>query len=241
MPARSADADPPGEGVMRIRVFIVAGAVVVLVAILAVFGRSLWHPLYLRVVGRETVASQVARIDAARKAEIESLFTEWPPRSLTIIAFKRERICELWEPGRRVAAFPILAASGGPGPKLRAGDRQVPEGVYDLESLNPNSAFHLALRVGYPNASDRAQAVRDGRDDPGGDIMIHGGSSSIGCIAIGDPGIEVVFKAAAAATATRILIAPQRLAPRDPHPAWVADIYRGLYAAISATAKSSRE
>ena len=72
----------------------------------------------------------------------------------------------------RLARYPIRAASGALGPKLREGDRQVPEGVYDIESLNPNSRFHVALRVGYPNAFDRQMAGREGRTALGGDIMI---------------------------------------------------------------------
>ena len=59
------------------------------------------------------------------------------------------------------APSPVLGASGGLGPKLREGDRQVPEGVYSIVYLNPNSVAHLSLALGYPNAFDRAHA--DGR------------------------------------------------------------------------------
>jgi len=38
----------------------------------------------------------------------------------------------------------------------------VPEGVYAIESLNPNSLFHVSLRLGYPNEFDRAQAAKEG-------------------------------------------------------------------------------
>ncbi|MBA2479759.1 MAG: hypothetical protein H0V44_03775 [Planctomycetes bacterium] len=96
-------------------------------------------------------------------------------------------------PWRLVNAYPILAASGAPGPKLREGDRQVPEGIYAIENLNPNSRYHLALRLDYPNAFDRARAREDGRTELGGDIMIHGQDVSIGCLAIGDRAIEDLF------------------------------------------------
>jgi murein L,D-transpeptidase YafK len=92
-----------------------------------------------------------------------------------------------------VRSYPILAASGRLGPKLRQGDKQVPEGLYRIESLNPNSRFHLALRVDYPNAFDQRQAARDRRSDLGGDIMIHGGAASIGCLAMGDEAAEDLF------------------------------------------------
>ena len=87
----------------------------------------------------------------------------------------------------------MLGASGTAGPKLREGDCQVPEGVYTIDELNPNSRFHLSLRVGYPNVFDRARAKEDGRSGLGGDIMIHGGSSSEGCLAIGDKAVEELF------------------------------------------------
>ena len=72
------------------------------------------------------------------------------------------------------------------------GDKQVPEGFYRIELLNPNSRYHLSLRVNYPNADDIERAREDRRDllNLGGDIMIHGGAESIGCIAIGNPAIE---------------------------------------------------
>ena len=74
---------------------------------------------------------------------------------------------------------------------------QVPEGLYRIESLNPNSLYHLALRVDYPNQFDRAKGRADGREDLGGDIMIHGKSCSIGCLAMGDPAAEELFVLAA--------------------------------------------
>jgi hypothetical protein len=133
--------------------------------------------------------------EAFRKAGVD-----YPPSALELRAFKQEKRIDLIAPDRsgtlvRVESIPILGASGGPGPKLREGDRQVPEGDYRIELLNPNSAFHLSLRVDYPNAVDIARAQRDGRaiDTLGGDIMIHGGTQSIGCLAIGDPAVERLF------------------------------------------------
>jgi len=83
--------------------------------------------------------------------------------------------------------------SGKLGPKLREGDEQIPEGVYKLESLNPNSRFHLSLRVNYPNKFDKKKGKLDKRANLGSDIMIHGKNATIGCIPIGDNNIEEVF------------------------------------------------
>lgn len=94
---------------------------------------------------------------------------------------------------RFLFAYHILAASGTVGPKLREGDEQVPEGIYSISGLNPNSQFHLSLRVDYPNTNDRQQAQLESRTNLGQDIMIHGRAASIGCLALGDEAAEDLF------------------------------------------------
>ena len=168
--------------------------------------RRLFHPLVVRVRGRRTVAELVGEFAAAGervRRQCSSAGIEFPSSRVTLVGLKQERRLEVYAGPvagelRRMAVHPILAASGVLGPKLREGDRQVPEGIYRLESLNPNSRFHAALRVAYPNEFDRRMAGREGRTRLGGDIMIHGGASSVGCLAMGDPGAEDLFVLAAA-------------------------------------------
>lgn len=118
-----------------------------------------------------------------------------------IRAFKEEKVLELWvAQGEKFVLFksyPILAASGKLGPKLRQGDRQVPEGFYFVtpRQMNPQSRFHLSFNIGYPNAYDRAH------DRTGDFIMIHGSDVSIGCLAMGDAAIEEIYTLAHAAFA----------------------------------------
>jgi len=173
----------------------------------------------------------VERFKAARAA--------YPPPQLTLIAYKQERRLEVWAPGEtgwvRVLRYPILAASGERGPKLRAGDYQVPEGVYSLTGLNPSSKYHLSIRVGYPNANDLVWASRDKRSDLGGDIYIHGKDVSRGCIAIGDERIEELFTLLAEAGVARakLIIAPnRRLRDLPSEPTWVAQLYGGVRRAL---------
>ncbi len=157
----------------------------------------------------------------------------YPPKKAVFAAFKDERRLDVFDASgtpRLLRSFKILGASGRAGPKLREGDRQVPEGVYDCTLLNPNSVCHVSLRVDYPNAEDRRMAAAEGRTNLGGDIMIHGGSKSIGCLAIGDDAVEDVFTLAAdiGIENVEIVIAPcdlrVRAAPSVPEgaPAWTA-------------------
>jgi len=122
----------------------------------------------------------------------------YPPGKLVLVGLKKEQLLQVYATNANstmllIRSYPIIAASGGPGPKLQEGDAQVPEGIYRIESLNPNSSYHLALRVNYPNAFDKEMAVADGRTKLGGDIMIHGSNASVGCLAMGDEASEELF------------------------------------------------
>ena len=110
-------------------------------------------------------------------------------------SFKEERILELWmfdpevDHYRHAQTWSIAGMSGGLGPKLEEGDKQSPEGFYQV-SLNqflPSSTNHLAFNVGYPNAFDR----NHGRT--GSFIMVHGKKGSVGCLAMTDAYIEEIY------------------------------------------------
>ncbi|HEX4667119.1 MAG TPA: L,D-transpeptidase family protein [Chthoniobacterales bacterium] len=170
----------------------------------------------------------------------------YPPSRLAFVAIKETQKLEVWaanegEELRFIREYDVLAASGRLGPKLREGDRQVPEGAYRIVLLNPNSRYHLSLRVSYPNEFDLAQAGREGRTEPGTDIMIHGGARSRGCLAVGDEGAEDMF-VVAALTETReipLLISPvdfrvrEFAAPADA-PTWTEELYREIRAKLAA-------
>jgi L,D-transpeptidase-like protein len=155
-----------------------------------------------------TIADRVAQYGPSARARLLPYFAAagvpYPPARFLLLGLKEERELELYAagPGRAFAfirSFAVLGASGGLGPKLREGDRQVPEGVYRIVYLNPNSVAHLSLALDYPNPFDRMHAEEEGRESAtlGGEIMIHGGSDSIGCLAIGDEAAEDLFVLAA--------------------------------------------
>jgi murein L,D-transpeptidase YafK len=145
---------------------------------------------------RHTIEDRVATI-VARKPQLKDV-AKSSGGKLKILVFKNERSVEVHAPGwKEPRIYPMTAFSGTLGPKLREGDGQIPEGIYGIEYLNPNSSYYLSLKVSYPNASDRKRAKADGRTNLGGDIMIHGKAVTIGCVPVGDDAIEDIFYLAA--------------------------------------------
>jgi len=120
----------------------------------------------------------------------------WPPQSMYIRSFKYDRQLEVWVKGNAKESFKLFKAykicmqSGSMGPKRMEGDYQVPEGFYYINEFNPNSNYHLALGINYPNASDKilSDSLR-----PGNAIYIHGNCVSTGCIPISDVPIEELY------------------------------------------------
>ena len=113
---------------------------------------------------------------------------------MLIRSFKKEAEFEIWKmkaDGRYalLKTFPMCRWSGQLGPKTREGDRQVPEGFYNITpaQMNPNSNYYLSFNVGYPNALDKSL----GRQ--GGLIMVHGACSSAGCFSMTDNQIAEIY------------------------------------------------
>lgn len=131
----------------------------------------------------------------------------WPPalapvgeRADEIRVDKSERRMQLLRGGTVIRTYRILLGDAPVGHKRQQGDERTPEGRYRITFRNDKSRFHLSLRVSYPNEADRAQALARGVD-PGGDIMIHGGTPpgygsdwTDGCIALTDREIEEVWR-----------------------------------------------
>jgi murein L,D-transpeptidase YafK len=161
----------------------------------------------------------------------------YPPPRLTLVGLKEEKQLEIWagkSKGKlhKLATYPILAASGTHGPKRYEGDLQVPEGFYAIDILNPQSRFHLSMRVNYPNLEDQVHRTVEPHQ-MGGDIYIHGNRVSIGCLAMGDPAIEEIFTLVALSHPRQryILICPRDLRTQPAPPTndpWVRDLYKRL-------------
>jgi murein L,D-transpeptidase YafK len=113
---------------------------------------------------------------------------------MLIRTYKKEAEFEIWKmrsDGRYalLKTYPMCRWSGQLGPKVKEGDRQVPEGFYAITpgQMNPNSAYYLSFNVGYPNAYDRAHGAT------GGSIMVHGACSSAGCFSMTDQQIAEIY------------------------------------------------
>lgn len=194
---------------------------------------------------------RVAELGAVVEERLAPLFEDagvaYPPKSATLIAFKEEKVLQVYAPDaggvqRFITSYPIVSVSGTPGPKLRMGDLQVPEGLYEVSNLNPNSAFHLALRVNYPNPADRARAAAEKRTNLGGEIMIQGFSESTGSICVDDQTVEDLFVLAAKTNYQKVKVIISPVDFRDTEmdeipdgaPAWTSTVYDSLRSALAA-------
>jgi murein L,D-transpeptidase YafK len=90
-----------------------------------------------------------------------------------VVVYKSERKLVLLSQGKEIRSYKVALGSEPVGPKTRHGDHRTPEGIYTLDSRNPNSHFYKAFHISYPNSKDIATANRLGVS-AGGDIMLHG-------------------------------------------------------------------
>jgi len=196
-----------------------------------------------------SIEDRVEEYGPAARARLLPYFARagvpYPPARFLLLGLKQERELQLYAAGPAqgfafIRSYAVFGASGEIGPKLREGDRQVPEGVYRIVYLNPNSIAHLSLALDYPNPFDRMHAEEDGRESAilGGDIMIHGGAGSVGCLAVGDQPAEDLFVLAAGSDWEHavVLISPvdfrRATLPADYRPPsdWVNPLYSWLRA-----------
>jgi len=175
-----------------------------------------------------------ARSNAERS--IKRLYRErgirYPAAEVYVRVFKTERTMEVWvRPQDRdrfelLKAYRICAMAGGVGPKKRRGDQQVPEGFYNISTFNPASSYHLSLRINYPNQRDEAANFRG--LDLGGDIYIHGGCRSEGCLAMTDEGIDELYWIALTARGMGQQQIPVHIFPARFGPSWDSRPRKGL-------------
>lgn len=126
-----------------------------------------------------------------------------------ILVEKAARKLYLRHDNTTLKEYDIALGSNPTGHKEKEGDGKTPEGTYKISGRNNKSAYHLSLRISYPNEKDIAFAKAHNYS-PGGDIMIHGYPNyapnalfdfihkhhdwTAGCIAVSDKEIEEIWK-----------------------------------------------
>ena len=134
-----------------------------------------------------------------------------------VVVEKQARRLTVLKGGTTLKSYVVALGRNPIGAKQFEGDGRTPEGEYVVSGRKEDSAFHLALRVSYPNATERAAAEAQGRS-PGGDIMIHGLRNGLGflgplhrvydwtegCIAVTNSEIEEIWRAVPDGTVVEI-------------------------------------
>lgn len=123
-----------------------------------------------------------------------------------VLILKSERKIYLKSKDKIIKEYDISLGFSPIGHKVKEGDGKTPEGIYKISGRNPKSAYHLSLRISYPNEKDKNTAKKLGLS-PGGDIMIHGLPNSmpsigkahllsdwtLGCIAVTNDEIKEIW------------------------------------------------
>ncbi len=113
--------------------------------------------------------------------------------------FKAESELEVWiRSGSQFVlldTYPICHWSGTLGPKQSEGDKQTPEGFYEVsrKQLHLIGRHPRSLNLGFPNAVDKSL------HRTGSYILVHGGCSSVGCIAMTNAVVAEIYELAARA------------------------------------------
>ncbi len=122
------------------------------------------------------------------------------PEVTQVQVHKADRKMYLLHNDRVLKSYDIGLGFTPVGHKQYEGDGKTPEGAYFISHKNPDSEYHLSLRISYPNEFDIAFAEATDQP-PGGDIFIHGAPKkrlgrrdwTAGCVALTDREMEVVY------------------------------------------------
>lgn len=153
-------------------------------------GLEFGAPVYLRSFKQADIDWSLSSGGVARQGGTlpEKLGRQWHGGILQVFVMNRQTgKYELFKD------YNICALPGNLGPKRNEGDMRTPEGFYEIKphAFNPNSGYHMAFNVGYPNAFDRAH--RKTAAGVGGAVMVHGECVTVGCLAMGNEQVEEIY------------------------------------------------
>jgi murein L,D-transpeptidase YafK len=121
---------------------------------------------------------------------------------------KSARRLTLLRNGKPLKVYRVALGGEPNGAKEYEGDQRTPEGIYSIDFHKPDSDYHLALHVSYPEQHDIDRAAKEGLS-AGCDLMIHGlpngrgwigrfhrrSDWTAGCVALTDFEIEEIYRA----------------------------------------------
>lgn len=134
-------------------------------------------------------------------------------RADRVVVVKSEGKLYLYKAKHVLASYPVVFGAQPKGHKQQQGDERTPEGRYYLDFKKPDTAYHRAIHISYPNTRDVESARKRGVD-PGGSVMIHGQKNGFawasfitqqfnwthGCIALNNADMDAVWEAIEAGT-----------------------------------------
>src|SRR5882762_4024226 len=109
---------------MMRRIFVLLAAIVLLLGSVYVYAHHVWNPLPAGTM-------------------IDRILVEKSARKLSI--FRGDE---------KLKSYRMALGRNPVGAKEQEGDMKTPEGIYKIDSRNPQSDYHLALHVSYPAAED---------------------------------------------------------------------------------------
>jgi murein L,D-transpeptidase YafK len=153
----------------------------------------------------------VLGVVAAARLNIDPLPRD--ARADRVLVEKAARRLTLLRGGKPLKTYRIALGRAPAGAKEYEGDQRTPEGVYTIDFHKPDSDYHLALHISYPEQHDVDRAALNGLS-AGSDIMIHGLPNgrgwvgrfhrrkdwTAGCVAVADFEIEEIYRAVADGT-----------------------------------------
>ncbi len=148
-----------------------------------------------------------------------------------IVVNKTSHFLELWQNGSRKQRY-VITSSEQKGDKEISGDMKTPEGEFYVCLKNPNSQYHLALGISYPEKEDAERGLKNGIIDQetydkimtalengetpewdtalGGYVEIHGNRQDTdmtrGCIGMRDKDLDILYNSVE--VGDKILILP---------------------------------
>jgi murein L,D-transpeptidase YafK len=125
-----------------------------------------------------------------------------------VLVEKAARRLILFRAGTILKTYRVALGRAPHGAKEYEGDQRTPEGTYSIDFHKPDSDYHLALHISYPEQHDIDRASAQGLS-AGSDIMIHGlpngrgwigrfhrrSDWTAGCVAVADFEIEEIYRA----------------------------------------------